>query len=101
MNLSAVLGFHGRYTAIQGLIASPKLSEVCKLLDIEKMRTTPQQPQSDGQVEHQNRTLIEMLRGKSKESQDDWDLQLPTCMMVLCPRFSRRDTKHAYARAGN
>lgn len=28
------------------------MSEVCKLLDIEKMRTTPQQPQSDGQVEH-------------------------------------------------
>ena len=65
------------------------------------MRTTPQQPQSDVQVEQLNRTLIEMLRGKSKESQDDWDLQLPTCMMVLCPRFSRRDTKHAYARAGN
>lgn len=31
---------------------SKVMSEVCKLLDIEKMRTTPQQPQSDGQVEH-------------------------------------------------
>ena len=31
---------------------SKVMSEVCKLLDIEKMRTTPQHPQSDGQVEH-------------------------------------------------
>lgn len=31
---------------------SKVMSEVCKLLDIEKMRTTPQQPQSDGRVEH-------------------------------------------------
>ena len=31
---------------------SKVMSEVSKLLDIEKMRTTPRQPQSDGQVEH-------------------------------------------------
>ena len=31
---------------------SKVMSEVCKLLDIEKMITTPQQPQSGGRVEH-------------------------------------------------
>ena len=45
------------------------MSEVCKLLDIEKTRTTSLHPQSDGQVERYNRTLIEMLRDKLKESQ--------------------------------
>ncbi|XP_068739463.1 uncharacterized protein [Montipora capricornis] len=57
-------------------------AEICKLLDIKKTRTTPMHPQSDGQVERFNRTLVEMLRGKIKEDQKDWDLQLPACMMA-------------------
>lgn len=61
---------------------SKVMSEVCKLLDIEKTRTTPLHPQSDGQVERFNRTLIVMLRGKLKDNQEDWDLQLPSCMMA-------------------
>ena len=56
--------------------------EICKLLDIEKTRTTPLHPQSDGQVERFNRTLVEMLRGRIKEDQKNWDLQLPACMMA-------------------
>lgn len=58
------------------------MAEVCKLLDIEKTRTTPLHPQSDGQVERYNRTLIEMLRDKLRDSQEDWDLQLQPCMMA-------------------
>ena len=61
---------------------SKVFAEVCRLLDIEKTRTTPLHPQSDGQVERFNRTLIEMLRGKIQQDQTDWDLQLPTCMMA-------------------
>ena len=57
-------------------------AEVCKLLDIEKTRTSPLHPESDGQVERYNRTLIEVLRGKIQENQEDWDLQLKTCMMA-------------------
>ena len=61
---------------------SKVMAEVRKLLDIEKTRTSPLRPQSDGQVERYNRTLIEMLRGKLQENQEDWDLQLQTCMMA-------------------
>ena len=61
---------------------SKVMAEVCKLLDIEKTRTSPLHPQSDGQVERYNRTLIEMLRGKLKETQEDWDLQLQPCMIA-------------------
>ena len=57
-------------------------AEVCKLLDIEKTRTTPLHPQSDGQIKCFNRILIEMLRGKIREHHKDWDLQLPACMMT-------------------
>ena len=56
---------------------SKVFAEICKLLDIEKTRTTPLHPQSDGQVERFNRTVVEMLHGKIKEDQKDWDLQLP------------------------
>ena len=42
------------------------IGEVCKLLDIEKTTTSSLHPQSDGQVERFNRTLIEMFQGKLK-----------------------------------
>ena len=57
-------------------------AEVCRLLDIEKTRTTPLHPQSDGRVKRFNRTLIELLRGKIEQDQTDCDLQLPTCMIA-------------------
>ena len=50
---------------------SKVMAEVCKLLDIEKTRTSPFHPQSDGQVERYNRTLMEMHRGKLKENLED------------------------------
>ena len=37
---------------------SALLKEVCQLLGVEKMRTTPYHPQSDGFVERFNRTLF-------------------------------------------
>ena len=61
---------------------SKVMAEVCKSLHMEKTRTRPLHPQSDGQVERYNRTQIEMLRGKIKDDQGDWDLQLPICMMA-------------------
>ena len=61
---------------------SKVMAEVCKLLDIEKTRTTPLHPRSDGQVERFNKTLVEMLRGKLSEDQKDRDLQLQPCMMA-------------------
>jgi len=61
---------------------SKVFAEVCKLLDIEKTHTTPLYPQSDGQVECFKRTLTEMLCGKIKEDQKDWDIQLPACTMA-------------------
>ena len=45
--------------------------EVCQLLGIEKTRTTPYHPQSDGLVDRFNRTLQQMLSTFVNEERDD------------------------------
>ncbi|XP_038064778.1 uncharacterized protein LOC119735148 [Patiria miniata] len=56
--------------------------EMCVLLGIDKTRTSPHHPQSDGQVERFNRTLKDMLSAYVAENQLDWDLHLPQVMMA-------------------
>ena len=56
--------------------------ELCQLLDIEKTRTTPYRPQSDGQTERFNRTVQQMLKTYVRENRDDWDDHLPYVMMA-------------------
>ena len=48
-------------------------SEVLSVLAILKTRTNPYRPQSDGQVERFNRTLIEGLTTLVNSHQDNWD----------------------------
>ena len=58
------------------------MAEICHVLNIEKTRATPIHPQSDGQVEQFNRTLVEMLRDNISEDQTDWDTQLWSCLIA-------------------
>jgi hypothetical protein len=51
--------------------------EVCRLLQIQKTRTTPYHLQSDGMVERNNRTILTMLSAFVNEHQHDWDEHLP------------------------
>ena len=46
--------------------------EMCKLLGIEKSRTCPYNPKSDGLIERFNRTLITMLSMFVDKNQKDW-----------------------------
>ena len=67
----------------QGRQFVSKLStEMCSLLQIEKTRTTPYHPQSDGMVERFNRTLCAMLSSYVSENQRDWDCHLQYVMMA-------------------
>ncbi|KAK3712549.1 hypothetical protein QZH41_002384 [Actinostola sp. cb2023] len=54
--------------------------EMCSLLGIDKIRTTPLHPQSDGMVERYNRTLEAMLSKFVSENQRDWDEHLQLVM---------------------
>ena len=59
---------------------SELIKEVCRLLEIQQTRTTPYRPQSDGQVERFNRTLIAMLSKFCSDNKRDWDDHLPYLM---------------------
>ncbi len=56
--------------------------EMCKLLQMNKTRTTPYNPQSDGLVERMNKTLISMLSVFVEDNQSNWDELLPYVMMT-------------------
>ena len=59
---------------------SELIQEICRLLEVQQTRTTPYRPQSDGQVERFNRTLIAMLSKFCAENKQDWDDHLPFMM---------------------
>jgi transposase InsO family protein len=56
--------------------------EMCDLLQIQKTRTTPYHPHSDGMVEKFNKTLTTMLSMYVKDHHRDWDENLPYVMMA-------------------
>jgi len=49
------------------------VAEICKLLHIDKTRTTPYHPQSDGLIERFNRTLIQILATCAETHPFDWE----------------------------
>ena len=48
-------------------------TQVCRLLQIVKTRTTPYHPASKGQVERFNKTLLQIIRAYLKGNQRTWD----------------------------
>jgi hypothetical protein len=55
---------------------SKLIQEICRLYDIDKTRTTPYHPQSDGQVERFNRSLMDIL-SNLQNKYGEWDQALP------------------------
>ena len=63
---------------------SDVISEICRLLEIVKTRTTPYHPQSDGLVERVNRTLLSMMAMAMATSDhpDQWESHLRSLCMA-------------------
>jgi transposase InsO family protein len=51
--------------------------EMCRLLEVDKVRTSSYRPQSNGMIERYHRTLNSMLGKVVSENQRDWDEHLP------------------------
>ena len=56
---------------------SSLFTNVCKLLQIHKSRTTPYRPSANGQVKRFNRTLMDSIRCFVGKTQNQWDKYLP------------------------
>ena len=56
---------------------SELFQEVCRMLGIDKSRTTPYRPCSNGLAERNNGTVVSLIRNFMDENQKDWDLYLP------------------------
>lgn len=55
---------------------SKVMHELCKLLRIKKLQTTPYHPMTNGQSENFNKTLISMISKYINDQQTDWDTYL-------------------------
>ena len=52
------------------------MSELCKLLEIKKTRTSVRNPRCNGQVERFNRNILRMIKSYLCGEQESWDLNL-------------------------
>ena len=68
---------------------SELLKHICKLLKIQKKRTTAYRPQTNGQAERTNRTLLNAIRCFVDKRQDDWDLYLPQITAAIRSAVNR------------
>ena len=69
---------------------SSVLSELCKLLEIKKTRTSVRNPRCNGQVERFNRSILCMIKAYLCGEQENWDLNLG-CLAAAyraCPHES-------------
>jgi hypothetical protein len=67
---------------------STLFQEVCSLMEMAKLRTTPYRPSSNGQVERMNREILFQIRAYLETKQCDWDLHLPFIGMAMRARVN-------------
>ena len=62
---------------------SKLFQSVCELLHIHETKTTSYRPDSNGQIERYNRTLMDAVRCFVDKQQNDWDVYLPQLASAL------------------
>jgi len=83
IHLVCVHGFPGTILTDQGTdFLSKTFTEVCKLLKINKIKTSPFRPQSNGALEKIHRILAEYLRHYIDKNLNNWDHLLPYAFFV-------------------
>ena len=71
-------GFPDKIISDQGQkFESELLANLCELAGVQKLRTTPYHPQTNGQCERFNSTLLNMLGTLTPETKKDWKTYVP------------------------
>ena len=77
-----MLSYHGRN------FESSLISALCKVSKIKKLRTMPYRPQTNGQFEWFNATLISMLGTLPNDAKTKWQDHISTCTCSNAMGFS-------------
>ena len=77
-NFILYYGFPSKIITDQGRDFESELVEnLCQLAGVQKLRTSPYHPQTIGQCEHFNGTLLDMLGTLTPEQKKDWKSHVP------------------------
>ena len=72
-------GFHEKIHSDRGTnFMSKVIRRLCRIAGVKQTRTTPYQPQGNGQCERFNRTLLKMLGTLPAERKTDWKAAIPS-----------------------
>jgi len=73
----SIYGFPARILSDQGRNFESKIiAELCSLMGVKKIRTTPHHPQTNGQVERAHQTLQRMIGKLERDQKEDWPAHL-------------------------
>jgi len=90
-NLFARFGMPKRIISDQGAeFESQLFQELCRKMDIDKVRTSPYQPSTNGCIERFHRTLNSMVAKVIDQNQRDWDERLSAVMTAY--RAAKHDS---------
>ena len=73
---------------------STLVKEVCRLLGIDKTKTTAYHPQSDGLIEYLNQTILNMLSTVLEGDIWDWGLKLP---LIIQNKFTGNNRASSFS----
>ena len=81
-------GFPNKIISDQGHnFESELIANLCEVAGVQKMRTSPYHPQTNGQCERFNSTLLKMLDTLTPEQKKDWKTYVPAMVHVYnCTR---------------
>ena len=80
------------------ILESELIDHLCQLAGVQKLRTSPYHPQTNGQCERFNGTLLNMLGTLTPEQKKDWKSHVPALVHAYnCTRNAATGLAHTFS----